>query len=84
MPAPTWTAVPVPFERLTRRLWLAYRSVLVARVLLAVFALRGAGLSNACSFVCAPARANVVGQATWRSLLEAVHLVGVVCEAKKN
>ena len=42
------------------------------------------GLSNACSFVCAPARANVVGQATWGSLLEAVHLAGLGSEAKKT
>ena len=42
------------------------------------------GLSNACSFVRAPPRANLVGQATWRSLLEAVHLAGVACAAKKN
>ena len=34
-------------------------------------------VSNACSSVCAPARANVVGQATWRSLLGAVRLAGV-------
>ena len=36
------------------------------------------------SFVCSPSRANVVGQATWRSLLGAVHLAGVACEAKKK
>ena len=32
----------------------------------------------------ARARANAVGQATWRSFLEAVHLAGVACEVKKN
>ena len=42
------------------------------------------GLSHACSFVSARARESVLGQATWRSLLEAVHLAGVACAAKKN
>ena len=40
--------------------------------------------SEASRLVCAPARANVVGQATARSLLGAVHLAGVACEAKKK
>ena len=42
------------------------------------------GVSNACSFVCAPAWAHVVGQATGRCLLGAVQLAGVACVAKKN
>ena len=42
------------------------------------------GLSHACSFVSARARESVLGQATWRSLLEAVHLAGVACVAKKK
>ena len=43
-----------------------------------------AGLSNACSFLCAPARANVVGQATSRSLLGTVELAVGAGVAKKK
>ena len=54
----------------------------MAHVLLGVVAL--GGLSNACSFLGAPARAHVVGQATSSSLLGAVQLAGVACLAKQK